>query len=331
MRAFAEVDHVTKFKCLDAAVHLKQKFGHLIYIQICAFAQDPIMSKEHGEDNRKLMERALEEYQGHIEVLGATPYVEDDRGLDNIKWAIDKAIEKQLHLDFHIDFGITEDTPYMCLDALRMLKESKWTEKNAPGRTVVFGHCTRVSIFNDKLMRKLVEAAADLPVAFVGLPTSDMFMMGRPGEDNDVPGSRERGTLQVVDMIQIDGLQACMGVNNVGNPFTPWGSPDPLRLASLGVGVYHAGTVEQARILYECVSTRARRAIGLQRQKKGGSSSDSGDFDLTDPEAGGVLMIGNEENLSCEGLDESVPSRQRLSITDVVWDPPEVRLRRVLR
>ncbi|RYO86691.1 hypothetical protein DL766_005823 [Monosporascus sp. MC13-8B] len=85
--------------------------------------------------------------------------------------------------------------------------------------------------------------------------------MGRPNAD--VSHSRPRGTPQVLSMINDLGLSACIGVNNVGNAFTPYGTGDPLQLASWAVGIYQAGTVDDAHILYECVSGRAREAISL--------------------------------------------------------------------
>jgi hypothetical protein len=66
-------------------------------------------------------------------------------------------------------------------------------------------------------------------------------------------------------MVKTYGLNACIGVNNVGNAFTPQGSCDPLSLACSCIGIYSAGMKADAELLYECVSTRARKAIGFGR------------------------------------------------------------------
>ena len=94
-----------------------------------------------------------------------------------------------------------------------------------------------------------MEEVQNLPVYFVGLPTSDLFMMGRPGEGEEGK-DRQRGTLQLLHMAKKWGLRVAMGVNNVGNAFTPWGSADPLGIAGAGVGVYQDGTAEGADMLY---------------------------------------------------------------------------------
>jgi hypothetical protein len=78
-------------------------------------------------------------------------------------------------------------------------------------------------------------------------------MMGRPKEEEG-GGHRVRGTLQVLQMIKKYGLNAAMGINNVGNAFTPQGSCDPLTLASICVGVYQAGTNADAELLLVSVT-----------------------------------------------------------------------------
>lgn len=135
-------------------------------------------------------------------------------------------------------------------------------------------------------------------------------------------------------MIRHLGLNACLSVNNVGNAFTPWGTGDPLALASLGVGIYQASTEEDAKILLECVSSRARQAIGLETcGRETGDGEEQKDTELFwEGRKGDVLLIRNEEWVGCPGhLGLKVPARQRVSIKDVVWEPPEIRLRTVLR
>ena len=72
-------------------------------------------------------------------------------------------------------------------------------------------------------------------------------MMGRP---KDRGSQRQRATLQLPEMVQQYGLNCAMSINNIGNAFTPWGTVDPLALASLGIGVYQSGTKSDAELLY---------------------------------------------------------------------------------
>ncbi|KAG6359824.1 hypothetical protein INS49_010877 [Diaporthe citri] len=348
MRAFIEVDAVTGFRTVDAAVKLKQDFAHLIRVQICVFAQDPIFSGDSGHRNRELLLEALDKYAADVEVLGTTPYVEADQdaAVKNINFAIRTAIERQLFLDFHLDYHLeTPQTPApgsLLETLLNHLIEHKWTERASKDRqAIAIGHCTRLTTMDSSVTEGVVSLLKDnkLPVHFVGLPTSDLYMMGRPKAPPEhagsisQPHSRPRGTMQIPSMIKDWGLDGCLGVNNVGNAFTPSGDGDPLQLASWGVLLYHAGTGADAQVLYGCVSKRARRAIGLVQEEARPEIPHSQNLGHSVPVPG--LLVRNAEYVEVPGKsgDEHdqirVCARQRLSVKDVVWDPPS--LRHVLR
>ncbi|KAF4958779.1 hypothetical protein FGADI_2123 [Fusarium gaditjirri] len=335
MRTFVEVDSVTRLKTLEVGIRLKKEFEDFIIVQICAFAQDPIFSMEKGEENRGMFEKALEQFGSEIEVIGTTPYVESDLEAQNknIRWAIETALKHRKHLDFHIEFNLKGDGTHMSVfdHIIEELVVLKWpTHPGAP--TVVFGHATRLTrASHDDLVRlseKLRETR--LPVHFVGLPTSDLYMMGRHGSDaskDSEPLSRPCGTIMVPKLIKDYGINACLSVNNVGNPFTPHGDCDPLKIASMGVGLFHAGTVEDAKILYEAISTRAMDALN-PRTEGHHDMCTLAEFHQTMA----MLFFKNEENIeiSSELGSIKVPARQRLSIQDIVWDPPETRLRSIV-
>jgi hypothetical protein len=337
LRGFVELDHVTQLQPLKTGIRLKKEFEGFLDLQICAFAQDPIFSTKHGDGNRNILTKALEEFGALIEVLGTTPYVEedDDMSKKNIQWAIHTALKYNLHLDFHIEFNLKEsDIMEFFNYIVDQLVASNWpTNPGAP--TVVLGHATRLTLASHQELSQFSDRIreAKLPVQFVGLPTSDVFMMGRPLSDDvseqDTPLSRQCGTLHVPKMIQEYGLNACLSVNNVGNAFTPYGTGDPLGVASLGVGLFHAGKIDDAKLLYEAVSTRAMEAIKP-------SKADSTEKNRVEETKRIMPMIvfKNEKNLkiqSPQGTTVQVPARQRLSVKDIVWDPPETRLRRIIR
>lgn len=314
MRAFVEVDHAVQTTCLDAGGILKEKWKEACEIQIVCFAQDPIFSGMYGEENRGLMEKGI--LARHTDVIGTTPYVESDihSAKRNIDWAIDRALHLGLHVDFHLDYNLDHNKEPLVWYVLKTLREKGWTRRF--GKRVMLGHCSRLTLFSsdewERLAREIREG--DLPVSFVGLPTSDLYMASPPpgkGVGARAPHEKQRGTLQVPEMIRKYALDAVMGVNNVGNAFTPWGSPDPLYLACLGVGVYQTGTQADAELLYECVSTRARASIGLPIRTSFGSGLTLKQGDRPD-----FLLFYNLDDTGCE------LSRARGSVAEVVWDPP---------
>lgn len=315
MRAFVEVDHTVQTTCLEASRILKEKWQDVCEMQVVCFAQDPIFSGPFAEKNRSLMETGTSP-SSHVDVVGTTPYVEADShaAMRNIDWAIDRALSVDRHLDFHLDYNLDAARDPLVWYVLRRLRESGWTRRSTSKR-VMLGHCTRLTLFSEEEWERLAAEIRenDLPVSFVGLPTSDLYMAApaaAPSAGNHAPHDKPRGTLRVPEMIRKYGLDAVVGVNNVGNAFTPWGSPDPLSLACLGVGVYQAGTQADAELLYECVSTRARAAIGLPITASGTSLT------LQQEDIPEFMLVYH--------VDEpgSGRPRARRSVAEVVWDPP---------
>ncbi|KAI0424942.1 hypothetical protein F5Y09DRAFT_347206 [Xylaria sp. FL1042] len=335
MRAFVELDHVSGILLLTVAIRLKRDFAHLLELQICAFAQDPIFSTTHGHANRAIIDDVLAEFSPLIGALGTTPYVETsgEASPSNIKWAITRALKYHLHLDFHLDYTLESPLPAkrpLTYSVIKLLKEHDWMQIADNSKTIVLGHCTQLSMLGNAERETLAELviASKLPIHFVGLPTSDLYMMGRPSSASSLGHNRPRGTIHVPSMTQYLGLSACLGVNNVGNAFTPFGTGDPLQLASWAVGIYQAGTVKDAGLLYSCVSNRARQAIGLEDGPLYGSIHEG-------QKLRGYLLLKNQLAVKLPGGPSqssiSISPRYRLSLKDVVWDPPEINLRSVLR
>ncbi|KAI9370198.1 hypothetical protein BJX61DRAFT_106772 [Aspergillus egyptiacus] len=321
MRAFVEVDHTVGHTSLDVGLTLKREWREACEIQLAVFAQDPVFSTDYGNENRRLIEDAIAAHgPEECAVLGTTPYVEDsiEAAKRNIEWAVGLALRMDRHLDFHLDYNLiplNENSEPLIWHVLRTLCRSGWT-KHTTNKRVMLDHCTRLSLFSPEDWVRLAAEIHqhDLPISFVGLPTSDLYMAST-APSGPAPGTKSnpRGTLHVPDIIRMHGLDAVMSVNNVGNAFTPWGSADPLSLACLGVGVYQAGTVGDAELLFECVSMRARNAIGLA--SPGSNSSvclkcgDCADF----------LILFDVDDTGCLGEGFSRP---RKSVAEVIWDPP---------
>ncbi|KAK8167750.1 cytosine deaminase protein-like protein [Phyllosticta citrichinensis] len=296
MRAFVEVDADVGFKCLDAGLKLKHEFEARCEVQICAFAQLPLFSgPDEGKTIRDLMSEAV--VRDGVDVVGSTPYVETTLAMaKNVRWMAQLALEHDKFLDFHMDYHLKNEPP-LVWEAIGIFDRENWDAELVKGKMITLGHCTRLTIFDADDWFEMGKAIGSLPMSFVGLPTSDLYMM-RSNEN-------VRGTLNIPELIKDHDLQAAIAVNNVGNAFTPQGSCDPLAVASLGIGVYQAGTREDAELLYECVSKRAKAAIGLPAGGIEVAEGDPADFVL---------------------LDSAGPEwRRRKRLAEVVYDPPEVR------
>jgi hypothetical protein len=244
MRAFVEVDPTVRAMCLDVGLLLKGEFKDRCLIQLCVFAQDPIYSRSDHAEMQMLLTAAVRA-EG-VSCIGSAPYVErsSEDLRRNISFVIGLAAQHDLLMDFHLDYNIDPRTPSTIPDLLRALKDSKWNGTNQ----VTLGHCTRLTLLERQEWDNLRWDIWPKPISFVGLPTSDLFMMGRPSDDAG-GGVRPRATLQIPQMIKEHHLEGAIGVNNVGNAFTPQGSCDPLALASMGVGIYQCSTTADTEIL----------------------------------------------------------------------------------
>ncbi|RFU33390.1 hypothetical protein B7463_g2969, partial [Scytalidium lignicola] len=314
MRAFVEVDLTVGMKCLEVGLALKEQYKNCCYVQICVFAQDPLFSYEdNGEAMTSLIDQAVK--MPGVEALGSTPYVEKGKEalIRNIKHAITVAKQNNLHLDFHMDYNLDPNNDAFTMDAIHWLKSFDWPLN----KTVLFGHCTRLTLFTPDQWRQLRKEIGELPVYFAGLPTSDMFMMGRPSPETG-GSQRPRGTLQVLEMIQRYGLNAAIGINNVGNAFTPQGTCDPLSLASLVVGMYQAGTKKDAELLYQCVSSRAKAAIGVEHPTQ--------DVELFKSGAPANFVLFDKFGDDKMGASGTRSFRERKSIQELVTDAGHDRM-----
>ncbi|KAI4145514.1 MAG: hypothetical protein L6R39_003782 [Caloplaca ligustica] len=305
VRAFVEVDATVQFKCLNAGLTLKEQYRDVCEIQICAFAQDPVFSGQNAAEGRRLMEEAMQ--KDGVDVVGSTPYVEagEDLMRRNIDWAIEMAVKHGKHLDLHLDYSLDVDKEPMVYYVVDQLLNRQWMHQNRD-KKIALGHCTRLTLFTGDQWHDLRARIDDLPISFVGLPTSDLYMMGSPSE-GEGGGERVRGTSQIPQMIQQYGFEGAVGVNNVGNAFTPQGSCDPLSVASMGVGVYQAGTKHATEILYETVSTRAKAATGC------------GKSDVTD------MQEGDDADFVLFDVGSNDGGRGRRTLQEIVYDPPKQR------
>ncbi|KZV62206.1 Metallo-dependent hydrolase [Peniophora sp. CONT] len=312
IRAHVEVDKTVRFACLDAATRLKKDFARLCDIQICVFAQDPLSPPDGNfqilSENATLLVEAAR--RGAVSAIGSAPYVEPTRkgSLANIEFILDLArqgdAENDLLVDFHLDYNLSESTAPMVYDVLAAMRAVNW---DANGPRVTLGHCTRWSLFPPQEWARLKDAIGDLPVSLVALPQSDVYMMRTP--------ERRRGTVDVHTAASA-GVDVALGVNNVGNAFTPQGSADPLELVPLGVALYQDATPPALRRLLRCVSTSARGAIAFpspRTQEEPIRRVDSGEDDLLvrEGDVADLILLPECASVRAAALD---PSFSRVTI-----------------
>ena len=214
------------------------------------FAQDPLFtpgSDQPGNNYHLLSQAATLE---GVQVVGSAPYVEPDVTYAklNISLILDLAAKYHLFADFHLDYNFDSSSEpliwYLLEELTDRVNNGTWNRDSH----VCVGHATRLALFSPdewKRYERIVEESA-LPITLVGLPQSDLYMMGR-GID-----PAPRTTLNVTRLAKDYGIQVAMGVNNVQNAFTPQGSVDPLSLCPLGAAVFQSATQADCEVLMVC-------------------------------------------------------------------------------
>ncbi|KAF4617280.1 hypothetical protein D9613_005861 [Agrocybe pediades] len=299
MRAFVEVDEEVGFACLDVGLRLKEEFKSVCEVQIAVFAQEALFSSvesaEPGPNFRLLKEAAG---RAGVSVIGSAPYVEPsvDHAKRNIRLVFDivdtlrvreghlTEAPRSLEVDFHLDYNLDPGSEPLIYEVIKLIKEryygvpdSRDTRSEdvspaaAPANNVIHGcpritvgHATRLQMFSSdewvSLLSSIASTGPPIPITFVALPQSDIYMQGRAHMDE--PLGAPRGTLRVPFLKAKYGVDVAMSVNNVDNAFTPQGSLDPLSLCSFGVALFQSAREEDLRTLLRSVTLTARRAIG---------------------------------------------------------------------
>lgn len=179
MRAFVEVDSGVGLQGVRAGLEVKGWWKGKCDVQICVFAQEQVFSGE--ERNRKLMEEAVK-MEG-VEAVGSAPYVEADaeKMKRNVEWIVEMALREGKHLDLHLDYNLDPAQEPLVWFVIEVLKKKDWMRRAAAGRTIVLGHCTRLTLFGKEEWKRLKIEFGELPLHFVGLPTSGIQLVALLG------------------------------------------------------------------------------------------------------------------------------------------------------
>lgn len=214
------------------------------------FAQDPIFCDDQDGDSENALLLAEAASCPGISAIGSAPYVEPSlaHSKRNVARILDLAEQHNLHADFHLDYNLDSDSEISLHQVLKELRERTWGDPAEPygHKHVTIGHATRLALLSKDAWRALAQDMNGLPVHFVGLPQSDLYMMGRRDFGD---GPSVRGTLPVTQLARELGIEVALAVNNVDNAFTPQGSADPLMLCPLGVAIFQAATPRDCETL----------------------------------------------------------------------------------
>lgn len=206
------------------------------------FAQDSLFlpgdNTDYPGENYDILSQAVK--KPGVEVVGSAPYVEASiaQAKVNIRLLLELAWQRKLHVDFHLDYNVDPNSEPLVWYVLEELQTRLSTGRWRKDMLVTIGHATRLTLFTDEEWSRFRQTVEEnhIPITLVGLPQSDMYMMGRTMEHP------QRTTLDVPKLAKVHRIRVAMSVNNVDNAFTPQGSVDPLLLCPLAIALSQACT-----------------------------------------------------------------------------------------
>ena len=119
------------------------------------------------------------------------------------------------------------------------------------------GHMTKLSAVPAARFEEIGRRMGSAGVAITVLPATDLFLMGRGRDHNQV-----RGVTSAHRLLNF-GVNCSLSSNNVLNPFTPFGDCSLVRMANLYANVCHVGTPEETEDCFEMITRRSASLLRL--------------------------------------------------------------------
>ncbi|WP_261302945.1 amidohydrolase family protein [Paenibacillus andongensis] len=243
MRCHVEIDPIVKLIGLEVMLELKKRYHNALTLQIVAFPQEGIIKQSGTEE---LLRTAL---QLGADVVGGITY--QDPNLEehlSIIFKLARIFNKPL--DLHVDFS---DDPQM----LAILTIIQMTHEHGMQGRVSVGHLTSLGSLPYEQAKEICKSIADAGIHVMCLPATDLYLNGR-GDDH-----RPRRGLTPVSLLLEQGVNVIFGSNNIQNPFTPFGTADPLDTGLLLAQTAYMGSKQDVVTIAEMATTRAAQALQI--------------------------------------------------------------------
>ncbi|MBB3113803.1 cytosine deaminase [Paenibacillus phyllosphaerae] len=245
MRCHAEVDPILGLSAFETMMELKEKVCDVLDLQVVVFPQEGIFQ---SPGTAELMEEAL---RIGGDVVGGITY--QDPSLEDHLDVVFRLAEKYgKPIDFHADFSDRSE------DAAILDIADRTIAAGMQG-LVAAGHVTSLGSMERKRAETAARRIGEADLQIMTLPATDLFINGRGDRE------RPRRGLTPVKLLQEHGVNVVIGVNNVRNPFTPFGKADPLETAWLLAVTAYMGGDEDAKQLIHMLTGGAAKALGIQQ------------------------------------------------------------------
>ncbi|MEM0117432.1 MAG: amidohydrolase family protein [Conexivisphaerales archaeon] len=212
IRTHVDIDGIAGLKSFEALSELRKKYQEFVTIQIVAFPQEGIFRDEEAFE---MIEAALDR---GADAVGGLPEAESDKekAIKQIEKLASLAEERKLPLDMHIDVQPYTNYVEYFIKAVK--------EHHLQGRATA-DHLIALAYYDDSYAQRVIAMIRDERINVVSNPCTMMVS----GAGSTPPA---RGVTRIKELISA-GVNVAFGLDNIVDPYNPFGDFDPVRNAWL--------------------------------------------------------------------------------------------------
>jgi cytosine/creatinine deaminase len=252
LRTHVDVDEIIGLKGLEAVLELKEEFKEKIQISVVAFPQEGFVE---NMENYKYLEKAL---IAGADIVGGIPATEEDSS-KHIDMVFNLAKKYDKDIDMHID---ETDDP----DSLTLKYLAEKTIKENYQKRVVAGHCCSLAANSLEDIQDVLALVKKAEISIVTLPSTNLYLQGR----DDLKNFR-RGITRVKDLLR-EGINVCIGSDNIRDPFNPFGNGNLLEVGLITAHGCHMGGLDELDKLFQMISIIPATLFGNYEIQEGGKA-----------------------------------------------------------
>jgi cytosine deaminase len=246
LRTHADVTDPT-LTTLKGVLRAKEFFKDLIEINVTAFPQDGIATRE---ENKELLEKAMEQGADNVGIIPHNEFTRED-GVRSIEFAFELAKRYgRKDVDGHVDETDDEQSRFLEVVAAKAIRE------NYQGK-VTAGHTTAMHSYNNAYASKLFRLLKMAQITVIANPLINIHLQGR---FDTYP--KRRGMTRLKELLDY-GVNVALGHDDMMDPWYPLGRGDMLQALLMGLHVGHMMGRRDLENSLDLITTNGAKALRI--------------------------------------------------------------------
>lgn len=231
---------------LDALLELREEVRPWTTLQIVAFPQDGIYSRQ---ENEGLLEEALKR---GADVVGGIPHYELTRedGVRSVHRIFDLAEQYDRLIDVHCDEIDDDQSRFVEVIVAESIKRGN-------GKQVSASHTTAFGSYNDAYAYKLMGFARRTQVNFIANPLINITLQGRM---DTYP--KRRGLTRIKELWQ-NGINISLGQDCIYDPWYILGTGSMIGVAHMTVHVSQMTGLQEIDACFDMITTNGAKSLHI--------------------------------------------------------------------